>query len=411
MSSQQATNLTSPQVFSYHIRVSLRTQAALGLVVVMSMVVGSGLRGQEPEPHRPRSLKELVSQPPDSIQAGGIARANLLCAQGLPGAESLDIESSLALIETMAKKVWQETDRLRPSFWQRPQDYYSSEAYFRMLVLVTVVQQDFGIHYNSARIAPPDKPEPSEKFFADSNDVFINGALGPNRSGTCSSLPVFYAAIGRRLGYPLKLVTANAHLFVRWDDEREKLNIEGSGRGLSVFPDEHYRQWPFPISPEEEKQGYFLRNLTPAEEVAIFLQSRAQVLIAHQRFAEARVAIKLAGSLTPHWSEIRKLYASYVDRVESGPPKPMLLDRGQPRIVGPAASVMEDLVEVMRANQETYRRAQRDSGANPSAPDPRLRLPSPTRDSPQLPQPTMPNFPTPSSQPSAPGLPPSIRLP
>jgi hypothetical protein len=270
--------------------------------------------------------------------------------EGLPGAESLDIKSSLSLIETMARKVWQETDRLRPRFWQRPQEFYHSEAYFKMLVLVTVVQQDFGIRYNPARIAPPDKPEPTKVFFADSQDVFINGALGPRRSGTCSSLPVLYTTIGRQLGYPLKLVIAKAHLFVRWDDEREKLNIEASGRGLSIFPDEHYRQWPYPISPEEEKRGRFLRSLTPSEEMAIFLESRAMVLIAHERFTEAREAVKLAGALTPQWSEIKGLFLSYVDRVEAGPPKPMLLDRGAPRIVGPYAKQMADLIETQEAS-------------------------------------------------------------
>lgn len=346
-------------------------------------------------PTSPRSLSELVSRP-DAIHGKDIALANLLCAEGLPGAESLDIKSSLTLIETMARKVWQETDRLRPRFWQRPQEFYHSEAYFKMIVLVTVMQEDFGIHYNPARIAPPDKPEPTAKFFADSNDVFINGALGPKRSGTCSSLPVFYVAVGRQLGYPLKLVTAKAHLFLRWEDEREKMNIEASGRGLSIFPDDHYRKWPFPISAEEEKQGYFLRNLTPAEEVAIFLQARAQALIVHQRFAEAREAIKLAANLTPQWSEIKKLYVSYVDQVESGPPKPMLLDRGLPHVVGPAASVMQDAIEMSRASQEAQARYERSRRENPNLP--------------AAPRPGPPSFPAPYTPPQ-PAFPQPIRLP
>ena len=247
-----------------------------------------------------------------------MALMNLLCAQGLPGAEALDIDSSLIMIDTMARRVLQETDRLLPRYWQAPAEYYRSEAYFKMLVLVTVTQQDFNVHYNPPRIAAPDKPEPSETFYADSKDVFIHGTVGSRRAGTCASLPVFYAAIGRRLGYPLKLVTAKAHLFVRWDDGKERLNIEASGRGLSVYPDDHYRTWPFPMTAAEEKRGYFLKNLTPAEEIAIFLQTRSQVLVAHKHFAEARKAIKQAAVFAPHWTDIDGLIMQGIDVAQFG---------------------------------------------------------------------------------------------
>jgi hypothetical protein len=57
----------------------------------------------------------------------------------------------------------------------------------------------------------------NDGFFADPSKVFLHGLLGPERVGTCSSLPVLYVAVGRQLGYPLKLVTAKGHLFVRWE--------------------------------------------------------------------------------------------------------------------------------------------------------------------------------------------------
>lgn len=43
---------------------------------------------------------------------------------------------------------------------------------------------------------------------------------------------MLYVAIGRRLGYPLKLVECKGHLFVRWEDAKERFNIEGTSRGL-----------------------------------------------------------------------------------------------------------------------------------------------------------------------------------
>jgi hypothetical protein len=49
--------------------------------------------------------------------------------------------------------------------------------------------------------------------------------LGQRRMGTCSSMPVLYVTLGRRLGYPVKLVTAKAHLFVRWEQTGERFNL------------------------------------------------------------------------------------------------------------------------------------------------------------------------------------------
>lgn len=52
---------------------------------------------------------------------------------------------------------------------------------------------------------------------------------------------------------------AKGHVFVRWD--------EGEGKGADSPPDEHYREWPLPISPEEVASGEYLRSLTPAQEL------------------------------------------------------------------------------------------------------------------------------------------------
>ncbi len=160
--------------------------------------------------------------------------------------------------------------------------------------------------------------------------MFLDGPLGEWRSGTCASLPVFYTAIGRRLGYPIKLVTTKAHQFMRWDDGEHRMNLEASGRGLSVYPDDYYRKWPFPMTAEEEQTGRFLRNLTPAEEVATFLQSRSSVLVTHKRFDEARAGIRHASQLAPQWTEIDGLFLRYVEFRQKGPPKPMLLERLDP---------------------------------------------------------------------------------
>jgi hypothetical protein len=95
-----------------------------------------------------------------------------------------------------------------------------------------------------------------------------------------------YVVIGRRLGYPMKLVTAKEHLFCRWDDGKVRFNIEGAGEGVSYYEDDHYRTWPHPISEADIKSGEFLKSMTPQEELAIFLMQRAACFRAHRRLPE-----------------------------------------------------------------------------------------------------------------------------
>lgn len=268
-----------------------------------------------PPPGPPHLLAELLKAGRDAQSQPDIALTSLRCAEGLPGAEALDIPACLSLLDTMARRVALETERHRHRFERNPAEFESSEAYFQMLILVVVLQEDFGIHYNPARISTTRNPESDAVFFADSNDILINGLLGPRRSGTCSSMPLLYAAVGRRLGYPLKLVTTKAHLFVRWDDGKERLNLEATNRGLSVNADSYYKSWPYPISAEEERRGLYLRNLTPAEEIALCLESRSHVLRAHNRFEEAAEALRHATLLAPRWAEMHAFFIRGMERV------------------------------------------------------------------------------------------------
>jgi hypothetical protein len=88
-------------------------------------------------------------------------------------------------------------------------------------------------------------------------------------------MPVLYATIGRRLGYPIRLVKAKRHLFCRWDGAGERFNIEGAGRGLSVYPDDYYRTGLYQMIPGEERDCSLLHSMTPRQELADFLGERA----------------------------------------------------------------------------------------------------------------------------------------
>lgn len=118
--------------------------------------------------------------------------------------------------------------------------------------------------------------------------------------GTCASMPVMYVAIGRRLGYPMKLVDAKEHLFCRWEDGKERFNIDGATNGGVDYPeDSYYRTWPKPISDAEMATGVFLHSRSPTEELAGFMHSRGMCLDANNRLPEARAAFAEAHRLEP----------------------------------------------------------------------------------------------------------------
>lgn len=256
----------------------------------------------------PVPLNELMQLTPDEIGQSDIGRLNLLCADGLPGAYD-DLEAELQTLDQWSEAVRKVTTEYMPRFRKNPEQFKSSEAYFRMLVLITILQQDFRVSYNPERDASAENPESANDFFANAADLFIHGLLD-KRLGTCSSMPVLYVAVGRRLGYPLRLVSAKSHLFARWDaGEGKTLNIEGTNRGLVCHDDDYYRTWPRPMSEADLASGQYLKSLTPAEELAVFMQIRGICLQVNGRYKEAKAAFDRAVELVPS-SELYARFAS-----------------------------------------------------------------------------------------------------
>jgi hypothetical protein len=253
------------------------------------------------------TLGALLDLSSESIGALGIARVNLLCQRGLDGTEEWNISDAFGLIDRMAARVKAETERHRYQFERDPSGFGHSEAFFRMVMMGVVLVEDFGIQYSPGRRSAPAKRGPDDDFFADPQMVFLSGLLGPHRQGTCSSLPVLYVAVGRQLGYPLKLVTTKGHLFVRWESSSERFNIEATGRGVNRFEDEYYRHWPFEISAAEEVAEGYLKSLSPAQELAVFLSIRGMCLRESGRLAEAAESFAAAARLTPATRSYRQM--------------------------------------------------------------------------------------------------------
>lgn len=216
------------------------------------------------------SVRRFHELPADAFAKLDIGEVNLECADKLPGSERLDVPTYVAVLNDWARLVAQKTEQYLPQFHADTSDYHDSEAYFRMLVLVTVLQRDLGVTYAKKSL---------EKNFdaTDSRLHFLHSII-EGVGGTCATMPVLYIAIGRRLGYPLRLVEGVGHLFVRWDDEQtgERFNIESTSKGLNIRPDSYYHTWPSPINEKHVRDGWLLKSMSPREELSVFYETRCR---------------------------------------------------------------------------------------------------------------------------------------
>jgi len=276
---------------------------------VTNQTVSGTTSSQAAGPKQPETLPELLAIPVADLGKVDIARINLLCAQGLRGAEELDVQFYLNTLDGWVRHVDSETRGNFHRFAAHPGEYNDSLAYYRMEMLATVLQQDFGAQYNPARAVPQlrGEHEPSDVFFADSKDVFLNGLLGGNHQGTCSSLPVLYVAVAQRLGYPVSLASARGHFYVRYDDGPEHLNVDATTLGFKTETDEFYRHWPQPVSDEEARTYGLLRPMTKGEILGSFLTIRAATLTSMKRFAEAAATWKEAARFLPDSPALKRI--------------------------------------------------------------------------------------------------------
>jgi hypothetical protein len=176
----------------------------------------------------------LVGLSDEELGRYDIAVANLACAVGLPGSEQIDVPRCLSWLDAATDCVRRWTEAGLDDFFRpNPTEFDNSEAIFRVMGMAVALQRHCGVRYDPSKIGAG--PEVPFEF----HEQFIHGVVqGPG--GTCSSLPVVYASIGRRLGYPIRLVCTKRHLFARWDDPvtGERFNIECAGQGFADLPDD-----------------------------------------------------------------------------------------------------------------------------------------------------------------------------
>jgi len=275
---------------------------------------------------QPETLNGLLALQPAELEHSDIARMNLLCAEALPGAENLNVEECLATLDRWAQHIKAETDRNHHHFEEDPATYSNSEAFYKMLMMAVVLYEDYGVRYNPKLITSPEATTADDHFFADSRNILIHGLVGPQHLGTCSSMPILYIALGRRLDYPLKLVKAKGHLFMRWDSPTEKFDMDATGKGLDKMDDEFYKKWPFPLSEADIRSEDYLKSLSAKEELSVFLAIRGECQTDNGQLGDALASFSFAYKLVPTWRGNQVMFAQARQRLA----RPVMLVQEQP---------------------------------------------------------------------------------
>jgi hypothetical protein len=234
------------------------------------------------------------------VSEGELARLDPAFVQfvtmmGFPGSERLDPAGCFRTMRAWAARVKEYTEQHRWTFYSDPSQFENSEAYFRALCLATVLQRECGVRYDMEKV-PLEVPFGVE-------DMTVYGIVF-GQGGTCVSLPVLYASVGRRLGYPIKLVhiwvcPGVGHQIARWDGGGARFNIECTGTGLCTPPDDHYRTGRFTMTREIEEKGQFLVSQTPRGELSHFLYERGLRWRGFKNWQFAAEALAWAMSLSP----------------------------------------------------------------------------------------------------------------
>lgn len=278
---------------------------ALLIIACISAIALSLKHTSAKKPQMPKNFSALLSLTEDQLQSLDLACVNLLCAQDLNGSEQLNISNTLKTLDQWADLVKQNEKKYAPGFYANREKYDGSYEKFRAVNLGLTLKNDLHCGYNAELVSSGAMDDIQDmRFFKNSKDLFLHGFI-EQRTGSCSSLPVLMTAVGRRCGYPLYLVTCKGHLFCRWDDGKQRFNIETACPGVDTQLDESYKQWPHPATEEEiESEGY-LKNLTSLEELGVFCDLRGANLQANGRFSEALEAYNAALKAFPESKYIR----------------------------------------------------------------------------------------------------------
>ncbi len=146
----------------------------------------------------------------------------------------------------VAREIDRLAARLRPSVADRTQPHWL------VLALNRFLYEDEGFAYD---------PAPGN------TDNYLPDRVLARKRGNCLGLTVLSLALAERLGLPLRGVYVPSHCFLRYEDGRERINIETAEKGVE-WEDGRYARL-FGLTADRP----YLRSLRKEEMIGVYLKS------------------------------------------------------------------------------------------------------------------------------------------
>ncbi|MCA9293233.1 MAG: hypothetical protein KDA20_05410 [Phycisphaerales bacterium] len=222
---------------------------------------------------------------------------NLIVGSGLPG-QKRTIEEYVRVVDEWGERLRAALGAAELQAAESPLYVENPDLWRTGSMAVALAGPSIGITYTDADV---DNGRP-EQLFA--------WGLIDSKEGTCATMPVLYLAIAHRLGWPLKGVVGNDHMWCRWDDGMTRFNLEATsaesdgstGSFVSVSDEDYARD--LGLHELGKAYGADLASLSNRQLLGVFLQHRAGYWWAHKDWERAEEDLLLARSCFPESRDI-----------------------------------------------------------------------------------------------------------
>ncbi|MGV7220017.1 MAG: SUMF1/EgtB/PvdO family nonheme iron enzyme [Nitrospinales bacterium] len=154
-------------------------------------------------------------------------------------------------------------------------------------ILRNVIHKQFGFRYTDA-VDPSGIP-------IDSSELFIHGLL-KNRRGYCMNLSLLYLTVGEKLGLPIYGVALPNHFFVRYETDKQKINIESTQNGISLPNKYYYDRFSVIENPPDK---FFMKNLSKKETLGSYFSNVGMAYYKHSQPKRAIFYLNLSTQINP----------------------------------------------------------------------------------------------------------------
>jgi hypothetical protein len=247
-----------------------------------------------------RWFDRFATSSDDVIDAHDLAEVNLRCSLGLADDVDQLFQDSIDLLDEWSQQLIDYISRIYGHFEKNPESFEHSENLFCAIAMVQFVQTALRVRYNIS-FAEGDYDA------SDSRNLFLTGVV-TGFGGTCVTLPILYAALAQRIGFPIEIGETWEHFYCVWDVDQNSFCFDAAGTGFIKRTHEDYRDFRKVVTPSDEVKNGFLRSRTRRELFASMANQRSNCLQDQFRFEEALEAAFLATRLAP---AIQHLFVSH----------------------------------------------------------------------------------------------------